>query len=281
MTAYRRSNEERWKGAIPAVLAHLALGFVFLQGMTQGSPAVDDEAITLLELPAELPSIPAPPPPPPPAAGREDAKRRADPREEGAASPPNLLSDPTPFVAPEPIIQPLRLPPLPAASLAGTGSDPSAGAAPVRGPGMGSGGLGTGTGSGNGGDGLGGGGGGGGGGDGAGSAETPPRRLRGRLRLDDLPAELEEAGVGGVVQVRYAVETDGRVTGCVATASSGSALLDRTTCRLIEQRYRYRPSLDAAGRPVRSFVEHAEEWVVELLPPDPNEEPVRRRRRIF
>jgi protein TonB len=32
--------------------------------------------------------------------------------------------------------------------------------------------------------------------------------------------------------------------------SSGDADLDGTTCQLIERRYRYRPALDAEGRPV-------------------------------
>ncbi|MEG8053304.1 TonB family protein [Sphingomonas aerolata] len=69
-----------------------------------------------------------------------------------------------------------------------------------------------------------------------------------------------------MVGVRYTVETTGRVTGCSITRSSGNAVLDATTCRLIELRFRYRPWLDAAGRPVRSTVVHNQEWVNELGP---------------
>ncbi len=74
-------------------------------------------------------------------------------------------------------------------------------------------------------------------------------------------------GAGGIVGVRYTVETDGRVTHCMVTRSSGNAVLDATTCRLIELRFRYRPWLDAAGRPVRSTVVHNQEWVNQLDPP--------------
>ena len=275
MAFLERTPAERLRAAVPALAIHALIGFAFLRGLAISPPETVPEELKLIQLSPE--AMPPPPltPPPEPAKGKSRAAKPADPRPEGAASPPNLVSRATPVVAPEPLLRLPLPPPLTAATEAGTGSQATTGAAPVPGPGTGSGGIGDGTGSGGAGSGAGGG---GGGGDGDGWGETPPRRIRGRLRLDDLPAELEEAGQGGVVGVLYAVETDGRVTDCKVTQSSGSALLDRTTCRLIEQRYRYRPSLDRDGRPVRSFVEHKEEWVVELLPPDPEEQRPRRRR---
>jgi len=66
--------------------------------------------------------------------------------------------------------------------------------------------------------------------------------------------------------VRYFVNVDGRVSGCVVTRSSGNAVLDETTCRLIEQRYRYDPSRDADGRPVRSIIVVSQDWVLERMP---------------
>ncbi|MDP8994994.1 MAG: energy transducer TonB, partial [Pseudomonadota bacterium] len=104
--------------------------------------------------------------------------------------------------------------------------------------------------------------------------------LRGSLRDSDYPAGLGEAGIGGRVGVRYTVETSGRVTNCIVTRSSGSDLLDRHTCRLIEQRFRFDPSRDGAGWPIRSQIVESHEWIVEDLPPEPGERP-RRRRRIF
>ena len=155
-----------------------------------------------------------------------------------------------PFVPPPPVI---------AALTPGSGSDANTGAAPIPGPGTGAGGEGNGTGSGRYGD-----------GDGDGGAETPPRLLKGRFKNKDFPNAEAVIGAGGIVGVRYTVETDGSVTHCMITRSSGNAVLDATTCRLIELRFRYRPWLDAAGRPVRSTVVHNQEWVNELGPLPPN-----------
>jgi periplasmic protein TonB len=140
------------------------------------------------------------------------------------------------------------------------GAAASAGDSTVPGPGMGSGGRGRGRGGGEGdGEGLGSGGGG----------LTPPRQIRGRIRDSDYPPEAGTAGVGGVVEVRYRVDVDGWARGCTIERTSGSAVLDATTCRLIEERFRFRPSRDDRGRPVPSWIVQKHEWVIEDLPPDP------------
>ncbi len=154
---------------------------------------------------------------------------------------------------PSPSSPPIIPPPVVAALKPGVGSEATTGAAPVPGPGTGAGGEGDGTGSGRYGD-----------GDGDGGDESPPRLLKGRFRNKDFPNAEAIIGAGGIVGVRYTVETNGRVTGCSVTRSSGNGVLDATTCRLIELRFRYRPWLDAAGRPVRSTVVHNQEWVNEL-----------------
>jgi protein TonB len=64
--------------------------------------------------------------------------------------------------------------------------------------------------------------------------------------------------------VRYVVGTDGSVGGCRVTRSSGHAELDETTCRLIEQRFRYRPARDGAGRPVPETVSRTFDWLLPL-----------------
>nr|MDP8995287.1 TonB family protein [Pseudomonadota bacterium] len=61
-------------------------------------------------------------------------------------------------------------------------------------------------------------------------------------------------GVRGTVGVRYTVGTDGRISNCRVTRSSGDPGLDATTCRLIEERFRYRPARDASGRAVPDTV---------------------------
>ena len=92
---------------------------------------------------------------------------------------------------------------------------------------------------------------------------TAPRRIGGRIRDADYPAQLWAAGIGGTVWVRYHVEIDGSATGCLVTVSSGSAELDMLTCRLIEQRFRYRPALDEGGRRARSTVVENHSWIID------------------
>jgi protein TonB len=106
-------------------------------------------------------------------------------------------------------------------------------------------------------------------GDGDGGDESPPRWRSGRLKDSDYPKAAGVAGISGTVSVRYTVETNGRVTGCLVTRSSGSAALDDTTCRLIEKRFRFEPSRDAQGRAVRSMLEENHEWAIDQQPPQP------------
>jgi protein TonB len=226
------------------------LGFVLVRGLAWTAPPAAIEALKIFAV--------APPPPPPPPA-RTEPKPIHSKRPEGAASPPNLRAKATELVVPPPIVPPIQPPPVIAALTPGIGAAANTGAAPVPGPGTGAGGAGNGTGSGASGD-----------GDGDGGDETPPRLIRGRIKDSDYPRGAAEAGVRGTVSVRYTVETDGRVTGCAITRSSGNAELDETTCRLIEKRFRYSPWRDAAGRPVRSTVVSDHDWIIDRLPPDPS-----------
>lgn len=190
----------------------------------------------------------APPPPPPPIEHPHPKVHNFRPQ--GAAAPPNLRSKPTEIVAPKPIvIPPTPPPPVTVAPVAGTGAQASAGAADVAGPGTGAGGEGNGFG-------------GGGAGDGDGAGDVPPRRIGGRLKDSDYPLEAGEQGVSGRVGVRFVVAVDGRVSACQVTRSSGSRLLDDTTCRLIVQRYRYKPAHDADGEPFESVIVQNESWII-------------------
>lgn len=270
MTAGQHSLRDRAGPALGSLLVQVGLACLFVWGMGGDARRAIVEPLRIFNI---LPPPPEPERPvsrPPPRVESDTRNRRFAPGEEGGSSPPNLRSQATPVVSPTPILPlPVR-PPIVSAPVAGVGADPSSGAADVRGPGTGSGGLGNGTGSGLGGDGPGGGGYG---------RDSPPRRIRGRLRYSDLPENAAELGISGRVGVIYAVLANGRVTDCRVSSSSGSATLDELTCRLIEQRYIYEPSRDWRGRPINSHVEHYEEWIVEDEPS--REEPVRRRRRLF
>ena len=63
--------------------------------------------------------------------------------------------------------------------------------------------------------------------------------------------------------MRFRIETTGRVTRCRVTRSSGDTMLDATTCRLIEERFRFRPATNAAGETIASDYGWRQRWWLE------------------
>jgi periplasmic protein TonB len=243
-------RRNRTVSAFGAALLVAALGALLMSGLAARVPALMRDSITLVSLdPREPPRQPKPPPERPKPRAVQSTDTGARPAK-GAPSSPNLRNRATQVVAPklEPLILP---PPIVAATQAGTGSAANTGASDRLGPGQGAGGFGSGF---------------GGGGDGEGGdngGDVPPRQIKGRLRFSDLPAGLQESERGGWVSVRYAVNIDGRVSDCRVTESSGSAELDWVTCALIERRFRFDPSRDGRGRPVRSIIVETHSWTIE------------------
>jgi protein TonB len=249
--AIDRLRRERLTALIGAALVHALIGYALLTGLSVRLIPKTDDALKIFAI---LPDAPPPPPRQPPAP---EAARLA-PRQEGAASPRNLRSRATEVVAPPaPIFIPLP-PPIVAAPVPAEGDERSSGASDLPGPGTGSGGQGIGTGSGRYGDGPGGGGG------------IGPRQIKGRIRSSDYPRGAIVAGASGMVSVRYTVTVDGSVSRCTVTRSSGSVELDDTTCRLIQQRFRFNPARDGRGRPVSADIVEDHEWIMErdMTPPD-------------
>jgi protein TonB len=82
----------------------------------------------------------------------------------------------------------------------------------------------------------------------------------GQLRNDDYPRRAKRRGAQGSVTIRYRVETDGRVSRCNVLVSSGHSDLDSTTCRLVQERYRYSPARNAVDEPVEQSVTKLFEW---------------------
>lgn len=235
------SPSERLATAAGSVAVVALVGYALVTGLSVPVRILAEQAMPVL-------ALNAPPPPPPERRQPPEPVKKAE-RMKGDASPRNLRNVATPVVAP-PKTLPVK-PPVIATLVPNIGAAASNGASDRPGPGQGAGGTGNGF---------------GGGGDGAGDGDgddTPPRQIRGRLGFSDMPAALRAEGIERTVEVRYAVNVDGRVSNCSVTRSSGSAELDATTCRLIEDRFRYRPSLDSDGRPVRSIVEQQHSWRVD------------------
>jgi len=166
-------------------------------------------------------------PPPPPAA-------EPPPHPQPAEAPSSPREAAVPIVAPQAKV-PLRAPPPVATAPApGTAAEPGAGG---EGEGQDLGGVGT----------------------GAGGAVHAQRRS-GSLRDHDYPAAARRDGAEGIVYVRFTVGTDGHVSGCTVTRSSGHAVLDTTTCKLIEKRFRYYPARDSEGRSVAETISLFYQW---------------------
>lgn len=222
---------ERLIALAGVALVQLAIGAALLIGLRVDLLGHNEVISRLIEI-----SLPPPPPPKTPPVSTRPAKRhetaapKASPKPLGGAPGPrasHALPAPTPIVAVRPEAP---------ASGGGTGTGPA---------------LGRGAGGGPGGEGF-------GGSDGGG---TDLVQVAGEILSSDYPNDLRERGIGGRVSMKFTVGTDGRVTSCTVTRSSGVAELDQLTCRLIEQRFRYRPSTDRYGRPVPDEVEGDQDWV--------------------
>lgn len=233
MSVLQSSKKPRIGAALASATITAAIGYALLTGLgVRGPTAVERELDVFNIVPDKpVPPVRKPPPPPPKKAHRN-----------GASGAPALRAKATEIVVPPPVL-PIVIPTIAAAKIAGVGTDSTTGASSVAGTGTGGGGTGNGDGDGDGG-------------------ETPPEYRSGRIKDSDFPRDAVEAGVGGTVSVEYTVTTKGRVTDCVVTRSSGSVALDRTTCRLIEERFRYDPSRDANGRPVESRIVENHSWAV-------------------
>lgn len=220
-----------------ALIAALAIGLGLVSGLDLDVVRKASEAITAI-------AIPAPPPP------REQVVPQKAPSEKasGKASAANKHAKAAPVFAPKAKLPPI-VPPVAAAPRPGTGSEASAGATPTPGPGSGAGGHGDGTGAGGTGNGTGGG--------------TKALWRSGTIRDRDYPREASRAKTGGEVEVRFTIEASGRVSGCRVTRSSGDASLDGTTCRLIEERFRFKPATNAAGDNISSQYGWRQSWWLE------------------
>lgn len=176
--------------------------------------------------------INVPPPPPPPV---QPTVARAP----GTQGAPGKKAQPTPVVAPKPMIALPVKPPIVAASIAGQGSAARSGAV-LAGRGSGAGGSGSGSGGGG----------------------VAARWLSGGIYDSD-----NRGGrFAGIVGVRFTVREDGRIDGCRVARPSGDEALDSLTCDLLEQRLRFSPARDSAGRAVESEMGSTFTWGVGRRP---------------
>jgi protein TonB len=166
------------------------------------------------------------PPPAPPLRKRKPA---------GATAPTSrgVTKAPSPPKPPRPL--PKATPAQPSVD---AGSQSASGTGTAAGSGAGQGGQGTDSGSGAGGSGT-----------GTGVA-TPPIHIAGALTDADYARTSHPRGAEGTVYIAFRVRADGSVDQCSVTRSSGYPAIDAATCRLVEQRFRFRPARDSSGQTI-------------------------------
>lgn len=83
----------------------------------------------------------------------------------------------------------------------------------------------------------------------------------------DYPVAAKAARQSGVVGFVLTVDGDGTVSDCTVTQSSGSKLLDSTTCKLVSRRARFVAARDAENEPAAARWASRISWT---LPPAPD-----------
>ena len=223
---------ERFYALAAVVAVQAVLGFALLTGLRVSVSHPADAVQKLIDI--ALPKPPPPPIPPVPPTERKSSHRtsaapKAEPKPLGGSPGPQPAHAPpsvTPVVAVHPTVAP---------SGGGSGTGPA---------------IGSGAGGGTGGQGY-----------GEDEGGTDLEHIGGDILPSDYPPELGRAGVGGRVSVTFTVQVNGRPTGCHVTRSSRVPQLDALTCRIIEQRFRFRPSMDRYGRPYADEVDWDHDWI--------------------
>lgn len=224
---------ERLYALAAVVIVQGVLAFALLTGLRVSATRPGEVVQKLIDV-----ALPKPPPPPPvrsPVVTRHAPAHRSSAAPKAEPKPLGGSPGPQPAHAPPSVAAVVTLQPTVAPSGGGTGTGPA---------------IGSGAGGGTGGQGY---------GDGEGGTDL--EHIGGEILPSDYPPELGRAGVGGRVSVTFTVEPNGRVAGCHVTRSSRVPELDALTCRIIEQRFRFRPSLDRYGRPYADDVDWDHDWI--------------------
>jgi len=226
--SYANRNQLSSNRTVPIVLSALItglLGYALVSGLAYSVVKQAAEDLKTFDVEDEPPPPPDEPPPPP---------------EENPLPPPPQVSAPPPLVrieSPAPPIQTTpNITPTPPVTVVATPRPPAPPAPPP--------------------------------------APPPPRvsqaaraqgSLPGLFSTDDYPAAALRNEEQGTTAVSLTIGTNGRVSGCSVTSSSGSRSLDDTTCRILKSRARFTPAKDQAGSPISDNSTARIRW---QLPPD-------------
>ena len=79
---------------------------------------------------------------------------------------------------------------------------------------------------------------------------------------NDYPTRALQLSQEGVTGFRLSVGSDGKVSACDITRSSGSPELDKTTCDLMRRRARFTPAADCDGNPATGAYPSSVRWQI-------------------
>lgn len=79
---------------------------------------------------------------------------------------------------------------------------------------------------------------------------------------DDYPSRALREEREGVTRFTLQVGSDGRVTNCTVTGSSGSPDLDEAACRALTRRARFKPATNGEGQPVAGSYSNSVRWQI-------------------
>lgn len=79
----------------------------------------------------------------------------------------------------------------------------------------------------------------------------------------DYPTRAEREEREGTTGFRLTIGTDGRVSNCTVTSSSGHSDLDAETCKLVTRRARFKPALNSDGNPITDTYSNRITWRIE------------------
>ena len=210
----KQMSSNRTAAIIIVALIHIALGYALVTGLAYNVIKKAAEDLKTFDVEEEPPPPPEEPPPPP------DTNTPPPPQ---IVAPPSIvrIESPAPSIVTTPVITPQVITPT-ARPAPTTKSCPGGSTVAV-------------------------------------SQTCPPvvsqaarakANLNSLFSTDDYPQSAIRNEEQGTTAVRLGVGTDGRVTDCSITSSSGSTALDNATCSIIRRRARYTPAQDQAGNPI-------------------------------
>jgi protein TonB len=217
-------SSNRTVAIVIVALLHVLLGYALVTGLAYNVVKKAAEDLKTFDVEDEPPPPPEEPPPPPP----ENVPETPPP----VVSPPPLVRTNTP---PPPMATVREAPP-PVVTYTAPPAPPARPAPPPPPP-----------------------------------PPPPPQKvssarakgsLPGLFSTDDYPQDALRNEQQGTTAVRLTIGTDGRVSDCSVTASSGSSSLDTATCRIIRSRARYTPAVGSDGRPTTDTDTARIRWVV-------------------